>query len=283
VGGWRARRRCKHIAALSHPWADIVCTRSPDQDSVRVGISQSRPAKGPCRGAGHGAAGVAQCAKGWHCHLVRIICPPLAWTRDLPANGIPKAILQCCLRSSSCLTVAGVSQCRVCRQQEQGHHCAPCPPVPSAAARTKQKRKKATALAAPAATSNNTLAAPPTPSTAPAMKKGKTTGKKKAAKPVNLCTTPVWVKRTNAQVIASWQSPTGRSGLSAMPQPSMVTLPTSPRPAASGTRKGGLAREFRWTTRTLLTCCGGGRGQQQHEWKATKQVRDSQHKATTNH
>ncbi len=35
------------------------------------------------------------------------------------------------------------------------------------------------------------------PSTAPAMKKGKMTGKKKAAKPVNLCAMPMWAKMTN--------------------------------------------------------------------------------------
>ncbi len=40
------------------------------------------------------------------------------------------------------------------------------------------------------------------------------TRKKKAAKPINLCVMPTWVKPT-----ASWQSPTGRSGFLAMPQP----------------------------------------------------------------
>ncbi len=71
-------------------------------------------------------------------------------------------------------------------------------------------------------------------------------------------------RQPTAQVIALWQSPTGSSGLSEMPQPSMVTSLTSPPPVASGTRKGRPARELHRATRTLLTCCGGGRGQQQH-------------------
>ncbi len=69
--------------------------------------------------------------------------------------------------------------------------------VPPAAARTKKKRKKAAALAMPAAASNNASTAMPTPSTAHATKKGKMTGKKKAAKPINLCTMPMWAKTTN--------------------------------------------------------------------------------------
>jgi hypothetical protein len=105
------------------------------------------------------------------------------------------------------------------------------PIVPSAAAWTKKKSKKATAPAAPAAASNNASTAMPMASTAPATKKGRTTGKKKAAKPIDLCLTLMWAKTTN-----------GAShcvvGLSTTPQPSMVMLPTSPCLVASGTRKG---------------------------------------------
>jgi hypothetical protein len=47
------------------------------------------------------------------------------------------------------------------------------------------------------AASDNALTATPTPSTAPTTKKGKTTGKKKAAKPIDLCMMPMWAKTTN--------------------------------------------------------------------------------------
>jgi hypothetical protein len=86
--------------------------------------------------------------------------------------------------------------------------------------RRKKKRKKAAALAAPAAAFANASIATPTPSTAPATKKGKMTGKKNAAEPIKLRATP---RQPMAQVIALWQSPTGRSGLSAMLQPSIMT------------------------------------------------------------
>ncbi len=69
--------------------------------------------------------------------------------------------------------------------------------VPPAAARTKKKRKKAAAPAVPTAASDDAATATPTLSTAPATKKGKTTGKKKAAKPVDLCSTPMWAKTTD--------------------------------------------------------------------------------------
>jgi hypothetical protein len=69
--------------------------------------------------------------------------------------------------------------------------------VPPAAARTKKKRNKAAALAVPAAASNNALTVTPTLSTAPATKKGKRTGKKKAAKPIDLHAAPMWAKRTD--------------------------------------------------------------------------------------
>jgi hypothetical protein len=68
--------------------------------------------------------------------------------------------------------------------------------VPPAVARTKKKRKAA-ALAAPAATSDNASTAMPPPSTAPATKKGKSTGKKKSAKPIDLRTLPMWVSTAN--------------------------------------------------------------------------------------
>ncbi len=59
----------------------------------------------------------------------------------------------------------------------------PPPMVPSAAARTKKKTKKATAPAAPAAASYNASTATPTPSTAPAMKKGKQPARRKPPSP----------------------------------------------------------------------------------------------------
>jgi hypothetical protein len=62
----------------------------------------------------------------------------------------------------------------------------PPPMVPSVATRLRKKRKKATAPAAPVATSNTASTATPLLSTAPTTKKGKTTCKKKAAKPVNI-------------------------------------------------------------------------------------------------
>ncbi len=37
----------------------------------------------------------------------------------------------------------------------------------------------------------------PTTSTTPATNKGKTTSKKEAAKPINLCAMPIWAKTTN--------------------------------------------------------------------------------------
>jgi len=69
--------------------------------------------------------------------------------------------------------------------------------VPHAATRTKKKRKKATPVAAPAAATDNASTATPTPSTAPTMKKGKTTGKKKFAEPIDLRTLPMWVSTTD--------------------------------------------------------------------------------------
>ncbi len=71
------------------------------------------------------------------------------------------------------------------------------PMVPTAAARTKKKRKKAAAPAVPEAAPDNASTAMPRPSSAPTTKKGKTTGKKKAAKPVNLCAMPMWAKTTD--------------------------------------------------------------------------------------
>ena len=66
-----------------------------------------------------------------------------------------------------------------------------------AATRTKKKRKKATPVAAPAAATNDALTAMPTPSTAPTMKKGKMTGKKKSAEPIDLQMSPMWVSMTD--------------------------------------------------------------------------------------
>jgi hypothetical protein len=73
----------------------------------------------------------------------------------------------------------------------------PMDAVPPGAARIKKKRKEAAALAASGAASNNESTAAPTPSIAPATKKGKMTSKKKAARPIDLCTTPMWAKTTN--------------------------------------------------------------------------------------
>jgi hypothetical protein len=62
----------------------------------------------------------------------------------------------------------------------------PIDAAPHAAARTKKKRKKATPVAAPAAATNDTSTTMSTPSTAPTTKKGKMTGKKKSAEPIDL-------------------------------------------------------------------------------------------------
>jgi hypothetical protein len=73
----------------------------------------------------------------------------------------------------------------------------PIDATPHAAARTKKKRKKDTPVAAPAAATNDASTATSTPSTAPTTKKGKTTGKKKSDKPINLRTSPMWVSTTD--------------------------------------------------------------------------------------
>ena len=52
-------------------------------------------------------------------------------------------------------------------------------------------------MAAPAAATDDTSTAMPMPSTAPTTKKGKTTGKKKSAKPINLRASPMWALMTN--------------------------------------------------------------------------------------
>jgi hypothetical protein len=77
----------------------------------------------------------------------------------------------------------------------------PMDAAPHAAARTKKKRKKkrkkATPAAAPAAATGNASTATPTLTTAPATKKGKTTGKKKSAKPIDLRTSPMFLSTTD--------------------------------------------------------------------------------------
>jgi len=73
----------------------------------------------------------------------------------------------------------------------------PMDAAPHAAGRMKKKRKKATPVAAPAAATDNTLTAMPTSTTAPATKKGKTTGKKKSAEPIDLWTSPMFVSTTD--------------------------------------------------------------------------------------
>jgi hypothetical protein len=72
------------------------------------------------------------------------------------------------------------------------------PTVPSAAARTKKKWKKATAPTTPAAASGGASTAMPTRSTTPTMKKGTKTGKKKAAKPIDLHGMPMWATTTDS-------------------------------------------------------------------------------------
>ena len=62
----------------------------------------------------------------------------------------------------------------------------PLDAAPHAAARTKKKRKKDTPVAAPAAATDDASTATSTPSTAPTTKKGKMTGKKKSAEPIDL-------------------------------------------------------------------------------------------------
>ncbi len=76
----------------------------------------------------------------------------------------------------------------------------PLDAMPPTIARKKKKRKKATALATPRATSEDSLAAKPTPSTAPTTKKGKMTSNKKATKPIDLCTAPMWAKTTDGAI-----------------------------------------------------------------------------------
>ena len=73
----------------------------------------------------------------------------------------------------------------------------PIDAAPHAAARTKKKRKKATPVAASAAATDDASTATSTPSTAPTTKKGKTTGKKKSAEPIDLRTSPMWVSTPN--------------------------------------------------------------------------------------
>jgi hypothetical protein len=70
--------------------------------------------------------------------------PPLPWTHNLPraTNGLTGAILQRCLRSSLRLAVAIISHCRVCQQQDQSHHRAPCPPPHGAFRHRKDKEEE---------------------------------------------------------------------------------------------------------------------------------------------
>ncbi len=73
----------------------------------------------------------------------------------------------------------------------------PMDAAPHATLRTKKKRKKTTPAAAPAAATDDASTATPTPTTAPATKKGKMTGKKKSAEPINLRTSPMFVSTTD--------------------------------------------------------------------------------------
>ncbi len=85
-GGWGdegAGKRCKCIAAPPlHTQPAIVPTRLLDQEGAHVCIVLSQPVDGPCWSTGHGGDGVVQCSMGRHCHLVRIVPPPLAWTHN---------------------------------------------------------------------------------------------------------------------------------------------------------------------------------------------------------
>ena len=73
----------------------------------------------------------------------------------------------------------------------------PMDTAPHAATRTKKKRKKVMPAAASAAATDNASTAMPTSTTAPATKKGKTTGKKKSAEPIDLQTSPMCVSMTD--------------------------------------------------------------------------------------
>ncbi len=73
----------------------------------------------------------------------------------------------------------------------------PIDAAPHAAARTKKNRKKDTPVAAPVVATDDASTATSTPYTAHTTKKGKTTGKKKSAKPIDLRTSPMWVSTTD--------------------------------------------------------------------------------------
>ncbi len=144
----------------------------------------------------------AQLAKGRHCHLIRFLPPPLAWTHNLPraTHGQPVAILQPA-SAAPCVSLSPASRIAESAGDKIKVIIVPAarpPMVPFTAARTKKKRKKAATPVAPAGASVDASTATPAPSTAPVTKEGKTTRKKKAGKTIDLCTMPMWAKMTNS-------------------------------------------------------------------------------------
>jgi hypothetical protein len=94
----------------------------------------------------------------------------------------------------------------------------------------------------------------------PPQRRARRLARRKLQSPLTFAQRQCEQRQPTAQVIASWQSPTGGSGLLTMPRPSMVMSPTSPRPVVSGTIKSRPAGELHRAAWTLLTCRGGGHG-----------------------
>jgi hypothetical protein len=206
-GDGGAGRRCKGVAAPLHPRPGIVHTCRPDQDSISVGIPPSWLVNSPCQGAGHGAAGIVHCAKGQHCHLVRIVPtlsrryttflePPMDYLERYysAASAAPhvllllgltlQSLLATRLRSSLCPLPSGAFCCHKDKEEEEDGHYSGC-----TCGRIQQ-----------CIDCNANII------TALATKKGKTTGKKKASKPVDFCTTRMWAK----VIFSVWKRKRGR-------------------------------------------------------------------------
>jgi hypothetical protein len=130
--------------------------------------------------------------------------------------------------------------------------------LPHAAARTKKKRKKAAAPAVPAAASDNDRLQPQPHLPPLSQRRARGPARRKPQSPLTFAQCRCGQRQPTAQVIMLWQLPTGRSGLLAMLQPSMMTLLMSPCPVASCTRKGCPARELHQAPWTLLACPGHG-------------------------
>ena len=91
-----------------------------------------------------------------------------------------------CIRSFLRLTFAGASCCRECQQWDQD-----CPHDCQAWCHCIEEEEEEEECCTSGHTCGRNMT--PTPSTAPAMKKAKTTSKKKAAKLINLIKTPMYV------------------------------------------------------------------------------------------